>query len=118
MKTVKINKDRLLETVKLNLETHVQDYKEAVEGYAIEMTTQLKAKLAELDNGEVPEQNFVDLPKPSSHAGDYEQVIAMLEYSEDDVVELDDYEFQNYVMDNWGWKERFSTMSSNYKMSR
>ena len=36
------------------------------------------------------------------------------EWTEDDIVELDQGDFINYVMDNWSWSNEFITTNSFY----
>lgn len=115
MQTVKVEKAKLLETVKKNKEAHKLEYAEAMEGYRDEFDRQLAAKRKALKKGELPNQSFMGLPVPSEHTAEYEQVELMLEFSVDDIVELEHHEFSNYVMDEWGWKHRFSETLMNYK---
>lgn len=115
MQTVKIEKSKLLETVRTNRDLHEQEYEEAMEGYREEFLKQLAGKRKALRKGDLPAQNFENLPVPTRHTDEYEQVIKMLEFSVDDVVELEHHEFSNYVMDDWGWKRRFSETTMNYK---
>ncbi len=115
MQTVKIDKARLLETVRANKALHEQEYDEAMEGYREEYVKQLAAKRKALKKGELPQQGFTDLPVPSKHTDEYEQVEKMLDFSVDETVELEHSEFSNYVMDDWGWKRHFSATTMNYK---
>ena len=58
------------------------------------------------------------LPKPRTYAKEYETAIAMLEWTVDDVIELDSSQFQNFVLDDWSWKKQFSdsnTLYSNFR---
>ena len=46
----------------------------------------------------------LSLPEPQDHTEDYDSVIAMLEMSVEDIIELDADSFQRYVLDKWSWK--------------
>lgn len=123
MREVKCKVSELLEKVKTNRGTHISEYAEAVEGYkdqakaAIEKAmTRLKARIDELEGGEVLVLGHVtfDLVVPENHAKDYDQVILMLEMSVDEVLTIRSDEFACYVMDDWSWKEDWSNTTRMY----
>lgn len=123
MREVKCKKAELLDIVKANRETHIAEYAEAVEGYkdqakaAIEKAmTRLKARIDDLEGGEVLALHHVsfDLVVPENHARDYDQVIKMLEMSVDEQLTIRSDEFACYVMDDWGWKEDWSNTTRMY----
>jgi hypothetical protein len=129
MREVKVNKNDLLEKVKANLEKHLREYGEAVEGYKTEakaLLTQRKkevvkaldSKINELDSEAVrldlPVNLSFHLPVPESHEKDYRQVILMTEMSVDDTLTLKSDEFACFVMDDWDWKENFSVTNARY----
>lgn len=113
MRSVKINKDKLLAAVRENRTTHIEEYAEAIAAYREAMIDELKDRLDHVEGGgEV--DHYIEVMKPSSHEADYDRVIAMLEFSEDDVIELTSTEFAQYVQDEWAWKREFDAVSSNY----
>ena len=118
MKSVRINKDKLLGTVKENREVHIADYNEAMEGYREELEERLVDKLESLRAGELPSQNFRDLPIPQVHTDEYDQAISMLEFSVDDTIELEHREFRQYVLDQWDWKAIFAASTANYSKGK
>jgi hypothetical protein len=63
------------------------------------------------------EKVFVQLPMPEDHSRDYERVIEMLEWSQDETLELDESEFSTYVLDQWGWQEGFAQTYAMYSGS-
>ena len=124
MRKVKVKRDELLAKVRVNREKHVAEYDEAVAGYkqaaakAIDRAMEkLKRQVADLEAGEVLQLAAVqfDLAVPQNHSMDYDQVIAMLEMSVDEELEIQSDEFACYVMDDWGWKEAFLLTNSRYK---
>ena len=52
---------------------------------------------------------------PVSYEDSYTRAIRMLELSIDDVVELDEATFNQLVLDEWTWKNSFTTSSTFYK---
>lgn len=113
MESVKLNKNELLKIVREKKEQHVKEYDEAVKDFRIAVI-----KICN-ENMELAEAGKLDLkampPKPTSYETNYNRAIRMLELSVDDVVELNQYEFAKLVLDEWEWKQVFSTMNSTYK---
>ena len=87
MKTVKINRLQLLAKVQENREKHIAEFKEAWEGYLIDTVAELKKMLEDAKNGKV--KHHLDLVVPTSFEQQYDRVIAMLEWSTDETVDLD-----------------------------
>lgn len=52
--------------------------------------------------------------EPVSYEENYDRVIAMLEWSTDETIDLDQNEFEQYVRDNWLWKQAFNITASLY----
>lgn len=118
LQKVRLSKDDLLTKVIANRKQHVEDYAEALDGYKEAFSQALEEKIVSLENGEVPDQYFRELPVPTHHEDDYDHVIAMLGFSLDDEIELTREEFAKYVMDDWGWKQNFTSnvgMYTNFK---
>lgn len=117
MEIIKINRLRLLETLKKNREAHAEEYLLAEKGYWLEVETVLAKKLKEIrKTGILKGDEFgrfgLNLSRPQDHTTDYDVIISMLEYSVDDVIELDNSKFQNYVMDNWQWSGSVKSINS------
>lgn len=112
MKTVKINKSALLEAIKKNRSKHENDVIIAIEAYKKEAFMQYEAAIILLKNtGKV---SRIILQEPVDKRDDYDRVLKMLEMSADVVIELDNHEFDQYVMDNWEWKNHASFANSTY----
>ena len=117
MDTIRIEKNTLLKKLKENLEQHRLDYKEMVKDYftLIKKIQRTNGKLIRSGNL----ANMVNLQgyptRPTSYESEYIRAISMLEYSVDDVIELEAHQFQQLVMDEWGWKQSFTAVSSSYK---
>ena len=117
MKTVNIEREKLLETVKTNLEQHIKQYNEAVEDYKTGIVILFQENLAKAQTGDLERIKTIEnKPQtPVSYENQYTRVIRMLEMSSDDYIELSDHEFEHYVLDNWDWKQSFNLVNSSYK---
>lgn len=112
MKTVKVKKLDLLEIIRKNRHEHRAKYNKAFEGYRKECIIALEANLEALRQGKSV-VHFTERP-PEDHTADYDRAIAMLDMSVDDVVEIFSREFQEYVQDDWDWKEEWMASNSKY----
>ena len=113
MQTVKINKAELLTVVKANREQHRKIFDEAITGYRECAIKELDAMLAEAKTGKRIRRS-VSLVEPVDQTREYDKAIRMLEMSVEDVIELEDHEFSNYVLDDWGWKKSFLASNRAY----
>ncbi len=109
MKTIKANKGELMQVVKKNAQEHKKLYEEAFAAYWEEATEEVSTKLKELKSKKARGGIYIRIEAPADHTKDYQQAIKMLEMSVDDVLEIDYESFQNLVMDDWDWKEKFSS---------
>lgn len=114
MKTVRVNKTDLLEILCENRKKHKEQYKESIKSFRVKSADLLNKELQKIIAGKKFEVHF-DLQKPTSHEKDYDLVIKMVEMSVDDIIELEQHEFNQLVNDEWTWKSSFKmTYYSNY----
>jgi hypothetical protein len=113
MKTVKIKRDELLDHLRKNREAHVVEFKEAWENYVKEAIAEMKHNL-KVAQKEGKINRSIDLVVPVSYSESYDRAITMLEWTQDEIVELDQNEFEQYVRDNWQWKQIFGATASLY----
>lgn len=113
MQSVKVNKDKLLETLPSNLANHVADYKSAKAKYPGVVAQAMRKRAADIDAGEKIDTYF-DLPEPVSYEQNYKDAIEMLEWSENDTVDLSQAEFKQYVQDVWAWRAQFASSTQVY----
>lgn len=114
---VKVNKTKLLETLRENLSKHVTAHKEALETWKKKASDHVATLSDKILKGEIRDIGSAVScvnDRPVSYAPSYEKVIKMLEYSVDDVIELESEDFDRYVGDNWEWKQSFLLNSSKY----
>ena len=126
MEKVKLERDALLTIVRENRDKHVDEFVTAVEGYRTKLTEELDKRLTRLrDEGlavsDLDHQSrwsltqlAIQFPAPESHESDYDKAIRMLELSVEDTIELRELEFEQLVLDEWGWKGAFAATNSRY----
>lgn len=113
MKSVKIKNIDLLDVLKKNRETHVNEFNTATEEYRKDAIIELKSNLKQAQNGgEIV--LYSALTQPQNYVASYDTAIKMLEMSADELIELTMSEFQQYVEDNWTWKGNFLASTSMY----
>lgn len=107
MESVRIERDRLLESVRANYEAHLVEYDHAVALYRSARRLELQRWGAMLDGDQHPPR-VSQLVEPESHAADYERAIRMLEMSVDTEVKVSDDEFRQLVLNEWHWRPMFA----------
>lgn len=113
MENIKVQKQQLLVTLRVNREKHRAIFMEALDGYKAAVIKALESSLEKAKNGQRILLHF-QLQEPADQTKDYDRVIRMLEMSVDDLIELDEHSFTQYVMDDWNWKRQFLTSNSAY----
>lgn len=111
--TVVVQKDKLVETLTTNRDAHRAIFEEALEGYKTRSVELLEEHIERIKKGKV-ERIVVSLPVPEDHTDDYDRALTSLEWSIFDEVELTMREFDQYVRDNWSWKQEFAATTSLY----
>lgn len=116
MKTTKVKKDSLLAQLQTNREKHKTEFEAARKTWEAKVIERLRAvhDRACDDNFDDVEFPLRELPKPENFLKSYDLAISRLEWEEDEVVELDEREFANYVQDNWEWRDRFVANTAFY----
>jgi hypothetical protein len=113
MEKMKFDKQKLLEVLRANRESHRKIFLEACTGYLKKAIELLEQKLASAKRGERITMHF-SLQQPIDQTKEYDRAIRMLEMSTNAIVELEEHDFQQYVMDDWAWKGQFLTSNSAY----
>lgn len=113
MKTVKVNVEELLKTVKKNRDAHRELFLKAQEGYREMVIEELDRMLSDARTGK-PLRVSIKAPQPEDHTDDYDRVLKMLIMSVDEEIELDVLEFDRYVMDNWEWARLAAASNTMY----
>jgi len=115
MKTVKVKKEELLEELRSNLETHKSEYEEMVEKYYDAIGVEAnKVILQVMDKRDIDLYPLKNVSVPELHESSYNRAIKMAEMSVDDVIEMEEKEFNQLVMDEWSWSHMFNNTKSAY----
>jgi len=108
---VNVKKNELLEKLKENREKHLKEYNKAIELYdkaKKEYLNTMKEQIESRLNGNNLDINFnirMNVSQPVSYAKQYDSAIRMLEMSTSELVYLNSSEFNQYVLDDWAWKQ-------------
>lgn len=117
MNSVKVKRSELLTRIKANRDAHRDLFLKAQEGYREAMIEELDRMLKDAQSGK-PIRRSVSMMEPQDHTKDYDRVIDMLEMSQDDIVEIQEHEFDQYVRDNWAWKALADSTNAMYAARR
>jgi hypothetical protein len=118
-KSVNVKRTELLKKLKSNLAEHEQDHQEALVGYKIKLMKDLQATLKKVKAAE-----YEDLSKysslrfdqpPVSYSNEYREVIAMMEMSVDEHINLDSTSFKSYILNQWSWSNLVNSTNTLYK---
>ena len=113
MKTIKISKNKLLTKMRENREAHRKQFEEALEGWKERVIEELEKAVENAKKG-IKFETFFHLPRPDDHTADYDAIIDQVEWNERGEIELDIHTFNQYVRDDWGWKEDFISTNAMY----
>lgn len=115
MDTSNITKTELLEKLRTNREAHKEEYDKAHRAWKKKATKALaKAAKKAGDDGVITLLPLEDLPKPKHYLNSYDSVIARLEMEVNETVEVDEREFEAWVLNNWSWRGQFMAGTSLY----
>ena len=116
MQLMKMSRKALLVHLQDNREKHREVFLEAQKGYRVAVIEELDKMLHDARSGnEIKRQ--VTWPKPEDHTDEYDRSIRMLEMCVDDIIQISAEDFEQLVMDNWGWKRNWTNVVSNYHHS-
>jgi hypothetical protein len=113
VETVKLNKKELLAKVQANRATHAQEVAVAKELYAKKFVEEAQRVLTLAQEGKEYIHN-IKVVTPVDHVKEYDHVIAMLEMSVEDLIELTTSEFAQFVLDEWTWRAHAHLANSTY----
>jgi hypothetical protein len=118
MNTIKVEVARLKEVVQRNREKHVNEYNEALKGYHESLKkalTEEYTQAVEYKSREVNPKFLYEFTKPISYVQEYDDFLVQLEWTTETTVDLTPAEVNQYIQDNWGWKEIFNNSTLRYK---
>jgi len=100
-RNIRVQKSKVLQHLKENKEAHIKEYAQAVIDYKDEALLQLKRLTKEAKNGSLKIR--LDLTTPIDNTEKYDKLITALEWEIDEVIELSQGEFNEYVHDEFNW---------------
>ena len=119
---ITVKKNELLTVLLKNKSQHYDECNIAKKGYKLILIKKLVSLLQRAKRGRIHTNEVVmelhTLQEPESHIKDYDRVIKMIQMCTKDELIVTEQEFQKYVMDDWEWKERFTTTNSAYVVGR
>ncbi len=113
MKKVCVDKVRLLKTLKENRAVHIEEYKDVYEAYRLQKIIQLESVLDRAKACMEFNLHF-DGGEPVGHTDTFDAAIEMVQWSEEQVIELDQEDFRRYVLNDWDWVGRFKMHQTMY----
>jgi hypothetical protein len=113
MHAVLVPREKLLATLRENRAKHADEYAAAHDGWEEARIAYLRETLAKAEAGEDFDIHFSG-PEPREWLDDYDTAIAMLDWSQEEWIELSREEFQQYVLDEWKWKDVFRSTNVGY----
>ena len=113
MESVTVRKEKLLEILNKNRAAHRAQFEEALIGYADACKEILQQRLDQIKAGKKISMSF-HMPEPCDMTKEYDKIIAMLDISIDDEIELTQQEAQCYVLNDWSWMHMVSSSNVRY----
>lgn len=110
---VVVKVEDLLNVLRANRETHREKFLHAQDQFRARAISELDRSLEDARRGNEV-RLFVSLPKPEDHTADYDREIRMLEMHQDPVIEVRAAQFDQLVMDRWGWSGSFAANTLSY----
>lgn len=114
LNNVRVKTTDLIEKITENRNTHVQTYKDALEGYFIQAEKKLSEASKKLKKKTVI--TSITFEVPVDHTKEYDQMLAMLKMSQDEYLVITKSDYRQYVEDEW-ISDREKSMLRTYALS-
>jgi len=114
-RTIRVKKADLIAKIKTNKETHIKAYAKAVVAYKKEALKQLAEMTKKVKAGEMV--IYLNLTTPVDNRKNYDKIIDMFNWEVDEIVELEQSEFNEYVQDETEFA-RHALMSNSMYLGR
>jgi len=98
-RTITVKKLALIEQLKTNKVKHIKEYEEAVIAYKEEALLQLASQVQRVEEGSLDAR--LNLVTPINNSGEYDKVISMFDWEINEDVELEQDEFNEFVLDEF-----------------
>ena len=114
MKTIKVSAERLRQHLMKNQIKHIAEYKEAMSAYRISLANELAGLLDKAQNN-LDIEHAIKTVRPINYSASYDEAIEKLLWTNEDIIELDQIEFKQYIQDEWAWSLNFLATTGMYK---
>jgi hypothetical protein len=111
--TISVSVAELTSKLISNRNKHAEEVKEAIKGHQVEARDLLEKALDNLSNTPGKALN-VHLVAVEDHTKEYDQVIEMLKMHKEPKIDMESFDFDRYVLDNWEWKKSWEASNSKY----
>lgn len=102
-----------METLKTNRAEHRELFEKAQVKYREKVIEVLDARLSEARSGGKV-RTYIGLPEPVDYTKNFDQAIAMVEWEDGTLVQLDERDFNRYVLNQWEWAGAFAASTTAY----
>lgn len=117
MHRIKVDRLELRKTLEANRAKHKKDFDSAWQGFVEFVQDQADKRVEAVKAGKVPADfSWRHAPGgiPEDHTSVYDTALEMLKWALDEDLYLEQREFEELVMDRFGWKDAFLLSTSNY----
>jgi len=113
----------LIEKVKANRKKHEETYKKAVKVYMDKIAEALDDRKEEMEQFESDKASYEELAAigggfgftpPRSYLDSYDDILAVLEMTLEEELELDSQQLANIIRDKWDWEREFNASTVMY----
>jgi hypothetical protein len=111
-RTIKVKKADLIARIEENKATHIEAYAKAVVAYKKEALKQLSDLTQKVENGDLNVR--LNLTTPVDNRKNYDKIIDMFNWEVEDIVELEQSEFNEYVLDETEFARHAMASNSMY----
>lgn len=111
-RTIKVDKNKLIEKIKENKKAHIEAYEKALVAYKAEALKQLSSLIKRAEEGDT--KLSLHLTTPINNADNYDKIVEMFEWEIEDFVELEQQEFNEYVQDETDFALRARASNTAY----
>ena len=113
MQEITVDKADLIAKIQANRDEHRSMFLKSQERYREAMIAELDRALEEARDGQKIRRAFT-LPVPEDHTDDFNTALEMLDWEQEDSVELDQRDFARFVQNRWEWQASFAANTQSY----
>lgn len=111
--TLSFSREKLLKALHANKQKHADEHKAAMLVYKERAEEALKGQLSNIYRGKEFSLDF-KLIEPKSYEESYDDAISMIEFCQDESIQLDQSQYKKFVQDKWEWQQSFGMTKTLY----